>query len=64
VDITVDRVHLVNQYQHPDCGYYTWDVAEEVQFGCLAGVGLGPARRPDKIAAFPPSVSRCQGLVP
>lgn len=33
VDITIDRVHLVNQYQHPDRGYYTWDVVEEVQFG-------------------------------
>ncbi|WP_413100188.1 2'-5' RNA ligase family protein [Streptomyces sp. Inha503] len=33
VDITIDRVHLVNQYQHPDRGYYTWDVVEEVQLG-------------------------------
>ncbi|MFI1060448.1 2'-5' RNA ligase family protein [Streptomyces spororaveus] len=33
VDITIDRVHLVNQYQHPDRGYYTWDVVEEVRFG-------------------------------
>ncbi|MFJ9034054.1 2'-5' RNA ligase family protein [Streptomyces sp. NPDC102274] len=33
VDITIDRVHLVNQYQHPDKGYYTWDVVEEVPFG-------------------------------
>lgn len=33
VDITVDRVHLVNQYQHPDLGYYSWDVVEEVQIG-------------------------------
>ncbi|MFF9074660.1 2'-5' RNA ligase family protein [Streptomyces sp. NPDC014872] len=33
VDITIDRVHLVNQYQRPDLGYYTWDVVEEVQFG-------------------------------
>ncbi|MFJ5725022.1 hypothetical protein [Streptomyces sp. NPDC093149] len=33
VDITVDRVHLVNQYQHPDRGYYTWDVVEEVRLG-------------------------------
>lgn len=32
VDITIDRVHLVNQYQHPDLGYYTWDVVEEVPF--------------------------------
>ncbi|WP_328373609.1 2'-5' RNA ligase family protein (plasmid) [Streptomyces sp. NBC_00445] len=33
VDITIDRVHLVNQYQHPDRGYYTWDVVEEVRLG-------------------------------
>ncbi|WP_405814201.1 hypothetical protein OG241_06415 [Streptomyces sp. NBC_01390] len=33
VNITIDRVHLVNQYQHPDRGYYTWDVVEEVQLG-------------------------------
>lgn len=33
VDITIDRVHLVNQYQSPDLGYYTWDVVEEVPFG-------------------------------
>ncbi|MFH9351271.1 2'-5' RNA ligase family protein [Kitasatospora sp. NPDC017646] len=33
VDITIDRVHLVNQYQHPDLGYYTWDVVEEVRLG-------------------------------
>ncbi|QHC18889.1 hypothetical protein GR131_27550 [Streptomyces sp. GF20] len=33
VDITIDRVHLVNQYQRPDLGYYRWDVVEEVQFG-------------------------------
>lgn len=33
VDITIDRVHLVNQYQHPDRGYYTWDVVEEARFG-------------------------------
>ncbi|MEU8543068.1 2'-5' RNA ligase family protein [Streptomyces sp. NPDC048717] len=33
VDITIDRVHLVNQYQHPDLGYYTWDVVEEVPLG-------------------------------
>ncbi|MFE3629388.1 2'-5' RNA ligase family protein [Streptomyces goshikiensis] len=33
VDITIDRVHLVNQYQRPDLGYYTWDVIEEVTFG-------------------------------
>ena len=32
VDITIDRVHLVNQYQRPDLGYYTWDVVEEVPF--------------------------------
>lgn len=31
VDVTIDRVHLVNQYQHADLGYYTWDVVEEVQ---------------------------------
>ncbi|WP_217212591.1 hypothetical protein [Streptomyces sp. AC550_RSS872] len=29
VEITIDRVHLVNQYQHPDRGYYTCDVVEE-----------------------------------
>ncbi|MGW3228718.1 2'-5' RNA ligase family protein [Kitasatospora sp. NPDC001095] len=33
VDITVDRVHLVNQYQHPEKGYYTWDVVEEFPLG-------------------------------
>ncbi|MBL1099493.1 2'-5' RNA ligase family protein [Streptomyces coffeae] len=33
VDITIDRVHLVNQYQRPNLGYYTWDVVEEVPFG-------------------------------
>ncbi|MFC9585386.1 2'-5' RNA ligase family protein [Streptomyces yangpuensis] len=33
VDITIDRVHLVNQYQHPDRGYYTWEVVEEVRLG-------------------------------
>ncbi|MFH8347305.1 hypothetical protein [Streptomyces sp. NPDC018045] len=33
VDVTIDRVHLVNQYQHPDRGYYTWDVVEEVPLG-------------------------------
>ncbi|MEU8482316.1 2'-5' RNA ligase family protein [Streptomyces sp. NPDC048641] len=32
VDTTIDRVHLVNQYQHPALGYYTWDVVEEVPF--------------------------------
>ncbi|MFI1312400.1 2'-5' RNA ligase family protein [Streptomyces albidoflavus] len=32
VDITIDRVHLVNQYQRPDLGYYTWGVVEEVPF--------------------------------
>ncbi|MFD8847670.1 2'-5' RNA ligase family protein [Streptomyces sp. NPDC059604] len=33
VDITIDRVHLVNQYQHPDRGYYTWDIDEEIRLG-------------------------------
>lgn len=33
VDVAIDRVHLVNQYQHPDRGYYTWDVVEEVRLG-------------------------------
>ncbi|MFC1418785.1 2'-5' RNA ligase family protein [Streptacidiphilus cavernicola] len=33
VDITIDRVHLVNQYQRPDLGYYTWDVVDEVRLG-------------------------------
>ncbi|WP_371665812.1 2'-5' RNA ligase family protein [Streptomyces sp. NBC_01241] len=33
VDVTIDRVHLVNQYQHPDLGYYTWDVVDEVRLG-------------------------------
>ncbi|MGX1760466.1 2'-5' RNA ligase family protein [Streptomyces lydicus] len=33
VDITIDRVHLVNQYQHPDRGYYSWDVVDEVRLG-------------------------------
>lgn len=31
VDITIDRVHIVNQYQHPDLGYYTWEVVDEVR---------------------------------
>ncbi|MET9779333.1 2'-5' RNA ligase family protein [Streptomyces sp. NPDC006367] len=34
VDVTIDRVHLVNQYQRRDLGYYTWDVLEEVSFSC------------------------------
>lgn len=33
VEITIDRVHLVNQYQRPDLGYYTWDVVDEVRLG-------------------------------
>ncbi|MFI6005042.1 hypothetical protein ACIA98_32325 [Streptomyces sp. NPDC051366] len=33
VDITIDRVHLVNQYQGVDLGYYTWDLIEEVRLG-------------------------------
>ncbi|MEV8020393.1 hypothetical protein AB0O76_29455 [Streptomyces sp. NPDC086554] len=33
VDITIDRVHLVSQYQHPDKGYYTWDTIEEFALG-------------------------------
>nr|WP_269475762.1 2'-5' RNA ligase family protein [Streptomyces gossypiisoli] len=31
VDVTIDRVHLVNQYQHPDRGYYTWEAVDEFQ---------------------------------
>ncbi|MFC8708912.1 2'-5' RNA ligase family protein [Streptomyces sp. NPDC057197] len=33
VEVEIDRVHLVNQYQHPDRGYYTWDVIEEIRLG-------------------------------
>ncbi|MEU2354334.1 2'-5' RNA ligase family protein [Streptomyces misionensis] len=33
VTITIDHVHLVMQYQHPEQGYYTWDVIEEIQLG-------------------------------
>ncbi|MGW4735205.1 2'-5' RNA ligase family protein [Streptomyces shenzhenensis] len=33
VEITVDRVHLVSQYQHPDAGFYTWEVLEELPLG-------------------------------
>lgn len=32
VDITIDRVHLVNQRQDPEAGYYTWEVVEEFRF--------------------------------
>ncbi|MGW5096311.1 2'-5' RNA ligase family protein [Streptomyces nodosus] len=31
VDVTIDRIHLVNQHQRPDLGYYTWDVIDEIQ---------------------------------
>ncbi|WP_129838024.1 hypothetical protein [Streptomyces sp. RFCAC02] len=37
VDITIDRVHLVNQRQHPQRGYYTWEV--------VADFPLAPAPR-------------------
>ncbi|MFE7130805.1 2'-5' RNA ligase family protein [Streptomyces sp. NPDC057638] len=30
LDITIDRIHLVNQRQNLDKGYYTWDVVEEI----------------------------------
>ncbi|MEY9842183.1 TetR-like C-terminal domain-containing protein [Streptacidiphilus sp. EB103A] len=30
VDVTVDRIHLVDQRQDPIAGYYTWDVIEEL----------------------------------
>ncbi|MFE6779051.1 2'-5' RNA ligase family protein [Streptomyces sp. NPDC057702] len=33
VTLTVDRVHLVTQRQHPERGYYTWDVTEEIRLG-------------------------------
>ena len=43
VDITIDRVHLVNQYQRPDLGYYTWDVAKRSNSaktqGCCRSLG-------------------------
>ena len=32
VDVTIDRVHLVNQRQDPAAGYYTWEVVEEFRF--------------------------------
>ncbi|WP_129293548.1 2'-5' RNA ligase family protein [Streptomyces lydicus] len=32
VDVTIDRVHLVNQRQDPAAGYYTWEVVEEFPF--------------------------------
>jgi len=32
VDITIDRVHLVNQRQDTDRGIYTWEVVEEFPF--------------------------------
>ncbi|WP_439681568.1 2'-5' RNA ligase family protein [Embleya sp. MST-111070] len=32
VDITIDRVHLVNQRQDPAAGTYTWTVVEEFPF--------------------------------
>lgn len=32
VDVTIDRVHLVNQQQDPAAGYYTWEVVEEFLF--------------------------------
>ncbi|MBM7174004.1 hypothetical protein JQK87_37745, partial [Streptomyces sp. G44] len=32
VDVTIDRVHLVNQQQDPAAGYYTWEVVEEFPF--------------------------------
>ncbi|KIZ17377.1 2'-5' RNA ligase family protein [Streptomyces natalensis] len=33
VDITIDRVHLVNLHQDPAAGYYTWGVLEEFRLG-------------------------------
>ncbi|MFF2506352.1 2'-5' RNA ligase family protein [Streptomyces sp. NPDC058067] len=32
VDVTIDRVHLVNQRQDPAAGYYMWEVVEEFPF--------------------------------
>lgn len=32
IDLTIDRIHLVNQRQDPGLGIYTWDVVEE--FSC------------------------------
>jgi 2'-5' RNA ligase len=37
VEVTVDRVHLVNQHQDVAAGYYTWDVVEEIPFGAPVG---------------------------
>ncbi|WP_371792965.1 2'-5' RNA ligase family protein [Streptomyces sp. NBC_01471] len=42
VDITISRVHLVTQYQHPDLGYYTWKVVEEFQLGQVPAVLSDP----------------------
>ena len=33
VDMIVDRVHLVQQWQRPDLGYYTWQVHAEIPLG-------------------------------
>lgn len=33
VEVTVDRVHLVHQFQHPEQGYYTWDPIQEIPLG-------------------------------
>ncbi|MFI9176165.1 hypothetical protein [Streptomyces lincolnensis] len=33
VTLTVDRIALVNEYQDPAAGYYTWDVVEEFRLG-------------------------------
>lgn len=49
VDVTVDRVHLVNQYQRPDRGYYTWDVVGEFPLGQDLPSGSGRTR-PDQHA--------------
>jgi hypothetical protein len=32
VEITIDRVHLVDQRQDPEAGFYTWTVIEEFPF--------------------------------
>lgn len=33
VDMIVDKVHLVQQWQRPDLGYYTWQVHAEIPLG-------------------------------
>ncbi|MER5549619.1 hypothetical protein ABT072_46305, partial [Streptomyces sp. NPDC002589] len=40
VTLTIDRIALVNEYQDPVAGYYTWDVIEEFRLGA-AGTSPG-----------------------